>query len=383
MEAIEPGSSTRMTSPIADSYEMVSLPLQGDAYSYVRHKHVVEPQQPPAVLYDEPDTISTTKIAHAVYDLPSPSPAEYDNVIQTSTTSQSSLEQKPTSSHNEFRAQTSTADDSEEDDEVYEDFPDGLYEPMEPTYDDVKVQPTLQRSITIPQTLESISELTLENLTNLDQKQAQLWMLLQMQKMVQKMEDVYEPLKPPANIQLKTKPTAASNTTPSPPLSPPPKEIEELYDEDIGSDLLASQQQNHQDAYVNLDSLQIANNQQPTHQDVYINLDTISEALTAALPPPVPPRTYQQSSADKKEFQIGHHRDRTQSELLLRHTPNAASKPDYDSSISQRLQRSTTLSQDHDSGRHDYKPSQFLAQDKFTPAQLHPSCKNRAELIKL
>ena len=334
MEAIEPGSSNSMGSPTADSYEIVSPSRQGDAYSYVQHTNLQEVQQ--SVIYDEPDTTRKTQANRQASDPSFPSPAVYDDVIQTSTQPQSHSTVKI------FNPIPSVTDSEDEGDEVYEDLPDDsdLYEAAESSYTEMEARPTMQRSTTIPKTLESISEIALENLTNLDQKQAQLWMLLQMQKMVQRMEDVYEPLKPSANNQPKPEPSISARS----PAFHPSQETEEEYDDNIGFSLSDEQQPNRQDLYVNLDSLQIADDQQSTRQEIYINLDSISEVLTAAAPPPIPPKTYRRLSADTTG-----HRDRTQSEPPVKQEPNVRK------SKSQEFQRSKTFSD------HNLRPQNFTS----------------------
>ena len=105
---------------------------------------------------------------------------------------------------------------------------------------------------TFPEELDSIDE------DNLNPNEMQLWLLLQMQKMVQKMEDVYGPCKPRyAKLQHgKTK-------APSPPSSPdPPPE--------------AAKQTNNKDT-----------ESKPTRQDLYENPDNINEAIKETLPPPI------------------------------------------------------------------------------------------------
>ena len=163
--------------------------------------------------------------------------------------------------------------------------------------------PAPRRSATIPKELKSIAEISLENLANLDPMEAQLWMLLHMQKVVQKMEQVYDspqPLSPRADKHPITKPRSPPKSAklldkakaPAPPSSPPSEEIEEIYDEDIGPELEMAAE--------------------PTRQDLYINLDTLNEAITESPPPPIPPRTYQHASED---IDSAGYRSRTQSEV--------------------------------------------------------------------
>ena len=323
MEAIEPGSSNSMGSPIPDSYEIVSSTQQDEAYSYVHHsgKYLQESQQP--VIYDVPDTPSKMKAVRQASNTPfsSPGPAIYEDLYDTST-----LHLKQQNS----KLNPSVADSEDEDGELYEDMPDPseLYmEDEESAYVEMEPRSTIPRSSTIPKTLESVSEITLENLTNLDQKQAQLWMLLQMQKLVQRMEDVYEPVKPSANNQPKVEP---STSAPAPVFHQPGETEEAEYDDDIRN-FPPDEQPNRSDLYVNLSDLEIVDDQQATRKELYINLDSISAALAAPTPPPIPPKTYRQLSADAVSL-----RDRTQSDL--------PSKQELKSE-NQVLQRSKTFSE--------------------------------------
>ena len=110
---------------------------------------------------------------------------------------------------------------------------------------------------------------------NLDPKEAQLWLLLQMQKMVQKMEDVYDTFQPLSARSVKQHTTKFNSVkshgkanTPPPPSTPnPPSEAAKETDREA----------------------------EPTRQELYtyMNVDTINEAITESPPPPIPPRTYQ------------------------------------------------------------------------------------------
>ena len=332
MEAIEPGSSNSMGSPITDSYEIVSS-TQDEAYSYVQHrsKHLQEPQQP--VIYEVPDTPTKVKAVCQASNTPFsyPGQAVYEDVTDTSTLhlKQRNLELNPSVTESE-------------DGGLYEAIPSPseLYmEGEESPYVEMEPRPTIPRSSTIPKTLESVSEITLENLTNLDQKQAQLWMLLQMQKLVQRMEDVYEPVKPSANNQPKVEPSTSAPA----PVFHQPQETE--YDDDIGN-FPSDEQPDRSDLYVNLNDLEIVDDQPDTRQELYINLDSISAALAAPTPPPIPPKTYRQSSADANNC-----RDRTQSDLPSKQEPK---------SENQVLQRSKTFSE-HNPRRGRVASSQLTA----------------------
>ena len=68
----------------------------------------------------------------------------------------------------------------------------------------------------------------------------------------------------------------------------------------------------------------MAISQQPTHQDLYINLDSISEALMETPPPPVPPRTHRNPSADEEE--AVDHRDRANSGLQFQNKADISNR---------------------------------------------------------
>ena len=196
------------------------------------------------------------------------------------------------------------SDNDSVDSDVYDDYPNELeQEDDDPYYIEITASDSApSRNATIPRKLESVTEISLENLSNLGPKQAQLWMLLNMQKMVQKMEkmeEVYgsnQSLPRKADRQSMTKPVPPpkpapllgnAKEVPAPPNYPPPEEIEEIYDEDIGPEL------------------EIVT--EPTRQDLYINLDAINEAVEKAPPPPVPPRTSMKEIVTEIEHKVKFH----------------------------------------------------------------------------
>lgn len=114
-----------------------------------------------------------------------------------------------------------------------------------------------------------------------DNLEMQLWLLLQIQKMMQKMDcgtvthyhqdllngkPIIYPDVHNHNVCV-AKPNLHFNTTSSP--DPPSQAViqKEINNEDMVS--------------------------RPTHQDLYENPDNINEAITESSPPPIPPRTYQ------------------------------------------------------------------------------------------
>ena len=307
MEAIQPGSSTVVGSPTADAYETIS-PL-GESGAYSDATHVPYKSQPPSVaIYDEPDVKTNTQIVQVP-----PAPVEYDEPFLA-------LARR---------------------DNIYCNVPGEL---EEDSYIEV-VQADRTAPATIPKELASITEISLENLADLDQKEAQLWMRLHMQKMVQKMELVYDsvqPLSPKADKQPTTKPkppvpakqySKAKATTP--PSSPPPEAIEEISNDEIGH------------------NIKLEKATEAGREDLYINLDTVSELIAEVLPPPIPPRTYQRVD-DHKE--IGSNKNQSQT-LRRRQVPTSSSPA--------QSQQSRTLPRHWRSKT--YYPTCMLSQDIQAP----------------
>ena len=313
MEAIQPGSSTVVRSP--NAYETVSPFTEDNRYSYYTSH---EPQPPEsAVIYDEPDITGITE-SHRVLTQaqePPPAEAEYDEPILMSptATNQTCSPTQKAESHKEK---------SDDDDYkmIYSNIPEELAHELEREDSYVEIvhtdPPAPSRNATIPKEMDSITEISLESLHNLDPKEVQLWMLLQMQKMVQKMEDVYgtsQPMSPRVSKRPTTKPYYAYGKAKAPPppssLDSPSEAMKETDHEDTGSE--------------------------PTRQDLYINLDTISEAITESPPPPIPPRTYQDVDSCRR-------RTHSDSKTGSQSTESAASRPDQ-SRLYNARSRSKTL----------------------------------------
>ena len=91
----------------------------------------------------------------------------------------------------------------------------------------------LQKSQSIPRRLETLSDISLENLSNLNSNDIQLLMLLQMQKVVQDTAEVTRNLGR-SRVDGFEQPQACPPCPP--PFLPPLEEIEEIYDEDEGDD---------------------------------------------------------------------------------------------------------------------------------------------------
>ena len=135
------------------------------------------------------------------------------------------------------------------------------------------------------------SELTMEHLANADPRQAQLWMLLQIQKMVQKMEDMYESagyLRPPEMlVSAEENQSTSQNTEAKQPMSPPqppsvPPQQSPVTKEGKEPPTTAESKENL-----------------PTRKELYVNLSFRSQKkgeykpfLPTPPPPKVPPKTY-------------------------------------------------------------------------------------------
>ena len=258
MEAIKPGSSANH---------------QIDPYSYVDHR--VKESMSDSVIYDEPDNISTPQISHLVEE-PGPLSAadtEYEPVMPDPSAMPPLTEKPPIQGTSEETKFSLNVYDDTTDHDCYTELPQELYDDVDSDLsENAQASPPPRRNITVPKELELISEVTLESLTNLDVKEAQLWMLLQMQKMVQKMEDVYD------MPQASTKHPNPKQNTPKPP-SP--------------SKSLPPSSPMSEDVYVDM---------KPPRQDIYLNLDTIGEVLTETPAPAIPPRTYRTASLAREEI---------------------------------------------------------------------------------
>ena len=266
MEAIQPGSSTMVRSPKADEAF-----TKDDRHSYENLEVPESHYQPPpessaSVIYDELVTTDSHKAQAQEPPLAEPA-REYDEPILISSTTISCA-----SSSAQSQPQPLQAGSGDDDNRVYSDIPDELDHEDLYTEIDQTDPPALSEGATTP---EEVDE------DNLDPNEMQLWLLLQMQKMVQKMEDVYGTSSPkPAKQKVNNSPKRTKSlcvhgkAKPPPPLttsSPAPP-----------SQAVIQKETNNEDI-----------EPEPTRQDLYENLDTINEAITECLPPPIPPKTYQ------------------------------------------------------------------------------------------
>ena len=264
MEAIEPGSSAKLNSykrfPYVTEVEEIEEydnihTSSNQAYSLLPYQKQQQLQPPPAAIYDEPNTISRTQMPKppsqpSKHSQSGVEPATYDEPL---TITVPPLTQEETSNSSTKLEESTTSVNSEEDHYIHM---KGIGSVDNGAYETVWSPP--QKSETVPKNLEAMSEIALEDLSNLNSNEVQLLTLLQMQKMIQKLENVYdtsttEAIRPP-NSRSKSKQEKPEQSQklnlppphPSPPPFPPPQELEELYDEDIGDEAF-HQQLTHQE----------------------------------------------------------------------------------------------------------------------------------------
>ena len=267
MEAIQPGSSTAVRS--FNAYEIVSPVTKDDTSSYASHEtHDIQPPESSTavILYDEPSTIDSNRAqVQELSCTESEADPEYDQPIPMTMATSSSTQPQP-----QPQVLQSSKDEFEDgDSRIYSNIPDDLIQNQEEPYVEVAKIDLPPPSDSNSPTPEGIS------VENLDPKEAQLWLLLQMQKMVQKMEDVYDAFQPLSARSIKRHTTKFNSVkshgkanTPPPLSTPnPPSEAAKETDREA----------------------------EPTRQELYtyMNVDTINEAITESPPPPIPPRTYQ------------------------------------------------------------------------------------------
>ena len=231
MEAIQPGSSTMVRSPKVDEAF-----TKDDTHSYESFEVPETARE-----YDEPILMSPTTTSGA------------------SSSTQSLPQTLPPNKEDS---------DGDDDGRVYSNIPDELYQEDLYTEIDQTDLPAPSEGATTP---EEVDE------DNLDPNEMQLWLLLQIQKMVQKMEDVYGTSSPKlarrkaSNSPMCTK-HVHGKAKPPPTTSSPDPPSQAVIQKEINNEDMESR---------------------PARRDLYESLDTINEAITESLPPPIPPKTYQ------------------------------------------------------------------------------------------
>lgn len=175
MEAIYPTTA----SPIEEyhKYEDITSPTEGETgvYSYARvHGYQHQGVKDLRVFYEDATSLAPT------------SQQKQQNVIRKSPVLGRRGYENPTKPQKATRAV------------VHED--QLLQETTDSYYDDIiattstdayvvmhpKLPPSPQRNVTVPQELSALSELSIDDISELSQSKAQLWLLNQMQKLVQK-----------------------------------------------------------------------------------------------------------------------------------------------------------------------------------------------------
>lgn len=242
MEAIQPNSTSNYYErPLVsvDEYEDIEYIRTHSNEAYTSHQR----PQSPGPVYDEPDTTTKRPLSPGAPqknqgfppgDLASyyDEPAEITSKPLTQTkTSLSPMHNIMMMSHT-FK---STVEKTQEnldssDNDCYVD----LFKSESDGHSDTIPPLQVQKSQSIPKKLETLSEISLENLSNLNSNDIQLWMLIQMQKVVQDTAEVTRNLGR-SRIDSFEQPQA-SGLPPPPPFPPPLEEIEEIYDEDEGDD---------------------------------------------------------------------------------------------------------------------------------------------------
>jgi hypothetical protein len=220
----------------------------------LRQIHKAQAQEPPP---------AAAEAAHEYEPIP---------MSPTTTSSTSSLTQLQPQT---LQSNNSNKEDSDGDDDgrVYSNIPEEL--DQEDLYAEIDQTdpPTPSEGATTPEELDSNEE------DNLDPNEMQLRLLLQIQKMVQKMEDVYGIASPKATRRQAKKPNAPKRTKSQckAKAPPPPSSLDSPSEAIIQKEILKEDTQ-----------------PEPTCQELYLSLDTINKTATESLPPPpIPPKTYQ------------------------------------------------------------------------------------------
>ena len=221
MEAISAGSSAAFKPTAPESqYEPVTPIPEGEMYSYARtarsqeRTHQVQERKELKSLYDDPDapvtiqalipgqnqpTARDTPTSHL--EQPSHPKARRARSKSPSTTERYVPDSQKATKFPASRVYMTISDDKEQYDVV---DATASTDPIIEEYVDVDMEseveqenPSFQarsprRSVTFPSELSALAEISIEDLSNLDPDEAQLWMLNQMQKLVQNFAGIYE-----------------------------------------------------------------------------------------------------------------------------------------------------------------------------------------------
>ena len=214
MEAISAGSSTAFKPAAPESqYEPVSPVPEGEMYSYARtvrsqeHHQLAQERKELKSLYDDPDAPIMiqphvpSQSQPTVNDLP-PSHLEHPTHYKTRrarSKSPSTTERIRPDDQKAARPPASPlrnihmkiSDDKEQYDVVDATASTETVEEYVEVYSPPQTKGP-ERSITVPKELSTLAETSVEDLSNINPNEAQLWMLNQMQKLVEKFAGVYE-----------------------------------------------------------------------------------------------------------------------------------------------------------------------------------------------
>lgn len=223
MEAISAGSSAAFK-PVApeSQYEPITPVAEGEMYSYPRmsrseHHHWEQEKKERKdlkSLYDDPDApiMIQAQVPSQSQAIAPPSHLEHPSQARTRRARSKSPSKPPLPTTervvpdsqkftkppaNTLQSIHMTISDDKEQYDIVD--ATASTEPIE-EYVDVDVDqenPPLQdksprRSVTVPKELSALAEISVEDLSNMNPNEAQLWMLNQMQKLVEKFAGVYE-----------------------------------------------------------------------------------------------------------------------------------------------------------------------------------------------
>jgi hypothetical protein len=270
MEAIQPGSSpstyeSPFTKDDSHSYKNLEVPESHDQPPPKSSATVICDKR--AIATTMPDTADSYRSqAQDPESSPAEAAHEYEPIPMSPTSTGS------TSPLTQLQPETlqSNKEDSDGDDDgrIYSNIQEELGQ--EDLYAEIDqtdlLAPNEFEGATIEEdTLDSIKEDTL------DPNKMQLWLLLQIQKMVQKMEDVYgaaQPLSPNADLE-----SAKPQHKAKPP--PPPSSLDSPSEAIIQKEIIK------EDTCTQSETIR---------QELYLNQDTVNETATES---PIPPKTHQ------------------------------------------------------------------------------------------
>ena len=219
MEAISVGSSAafKPVAPEVNQYEPVTPIPESETYSYPRvsrsERHLQTQSQVLDIksLYDDPDasfTIQAQLPSQNQTKDKSPTHSAHPSRAKARRTRSKSPSKPPTERvvpvnqttvppASPFQRVHLTVSDDKEPYDVVDATASTDSEPIEEYVDMDEENPPQQaksprRSVTVPKELSALAETSIEDLPNMNPSEAQLWMLNQMQKLVEKFAGIYE-----------------------------------------------------------------------------------------------------------------------------------------------------------------------------------------------